>query len=39
VLSFDKPRAVGPDDPDRVDVAALAAITAKPTDGGSGEPL
>jgi hypothetical protein len=39
VLSFDKPRAVGPDDPDRVDIAALAAITAKPTDGGSGQPL
>jgi hypothetical protein len=39
VLSFDKPRAIGPDDPDRVDVAALAAISAKPTDGGNGQPL
>jgi hypothetical protein len=39
VLSFDKPRAIGPDDPDRVDIAALATITtSKPTDGNDGGP-
>jgi hypothetical protein len=39
-LKFDKPIAIGADDPDRVDVTALAVIAVnKPTDGGSGQPV